>query len=179
MFQVDGHQRHSSDLPQGSLEIPCKLCFMAVNDYKGKKAKNLIESTLCVEVSEIPLKVNTPTAMNPAEERNTKDVKEGGEMSPVIIPEDIAEEDDQSPQKKRAKSIDVEKIIMGEELCDIEINFAQQLLKAQFANLNGLTSTLYQEKKVQLTESLIQNKVQIIYCKTRHHWIAASTGNKE
>ena len=115
-----------------------------------------------MEVSEIPLKVNAPTAVNQAEERNTEDVKEGGEMSPVIIPEDIAEEDGQSPQKKRAKSTDVQKIIMGEELCDIEINFAQQLLKAQFANLNGLTSTLYQEKKVQLTESLIQNKVQII-----------------
>ena len=37
-------------------------------------------------------------------------------------------------------------------------------------------STLYQEKWVQLTESLIQNKVQIIYCKTRH-WIPASTVN--
>lgn len=58
-----------------------------------------------------------------------------------------------------------------------EINFAQQLLKAQFTKLNGLTSTLYQEKRVQLTENLVQNKVQIVYCKTRHHWIAASTVN--
>ena len=98
-------------------------------------------------------------------------------MSPVIIPEDKAEKDGWSPRKKRAKCIDVERIIMGEELCDIEINFAQHLLKAQFTKLNGLTSTLYQEKQVQLTESLIQNKVQIIYCKTRHHWIAASTVN--
>lgn len=63
---------------------------------------------------------------------------------------------------------------MGEELCDIEINFAQQLLKAQFTKLNGLTSTLYQEKRVQLTENLVQNKVQIVYC---NHWIAASTVN--
>ena len=50
-------------------------------------------------------------------------------MSPVIIPEDKAEKDVRSPQKKRAKCIDVERIIMGEESCDIEINFAQ-LLKA-------------------------------------------------
>ena len=174
---INGRRRHSSDLPQGGLEIPCALHFMTVSGYEGKKAKNLIESTLCVEVSEVPLTVNAPTAVNPAEERNIEDVQEPGEMSPVIIPEDKAEEDVQSPQKKRAKCIDVERIVMGEELCDIEINFAQQLLKAQFTKLNGLASTLYQEKRVKLTESLIQNKVQIIYCKTRHHWIAASTVN--
>ena len=96
-------------------------------------------------------------------------------MSPVVIPEQEAEECVMLPQKKKAKCMDLERILMGEELCDIEINFAQNLLKAQFKELNGLTSTLYQEKKVRLTESLIQNKVQIIYCKTRHHWIAAST----
>lgn len=132
------------------------------------------------QVSEAPITVNVPTAVNPAEEKNTKDVPvqvEPGVMSSVIIPEDKAEEGRQSPQKKRAKYIDVERIIMGEELCDIEINFAQQLLKAQFTKLNGLTSTLYQEKRVQLTENLVQNKVQIVYCKTRHHWIAASTVN--
>ena len=47
-----------------------------------------------------------------------------------------------SPAKKRAKIIDTESIIMGEELTDLEINLAQQLLKKQFANINGLQSTL-------------------------------------
>ena len=28
-----------------------------------------------------------------------------------------------------------------------------------------------------MTEDTVQNKVQIIYCKTRHHWIVASTSN--
>ena len=35
---------------------------------------------------------------------------------------------------------------------------------------------MYQEK-IQLTEDAVQNKVQIIYCKTWHHWIVASTSN--
>jgi len=35
---------------------------------------------------------------------------------------------------------------MGNELTDIEINFAQQLLKAQFNSINKLESTLYQQK---------------------------------
>ena len=51
-----------------------------------------------------------------------------------------------SPAKKRAKIIDTERIIMGEELTDLEINLAQQLLKKQFANINGLQSTLLQDK---------------------------------
>ena len=48
-----------------------------------------------------------------------------------------------SPAKKKAKSTDLERVVMGEELSDVEINFAQQLLKAQFAKINGLLCTLY------------------------------------
>lgn len=83
-------------------------------------------------------------------------------MSPVVIPEQEAEECVMLPQKKKAKCMDLERILMGEELCDIEINVAQNLLKAQFKELNGLTSVninIIPRKKVQLTESLIQNKV--------------------
>ena len=47
-----------------------------------------------------------------------------------------------SPPKKRCKAYDDEGIIMGNELTDLEINFAQQLLKAQFTSINGLESTL-------------------------------------
>ena len=35
---------------------------------------------------------------------------------------------------------------MGDKLANLEINLAQHLLKAQFSNLNGLQSTLLQEK---------------------------------
>jgi len=51
------------------------------------------------------------------------------------------------------------------------------LLKQQFTDLNGLVSTLYQDKKLQITESSVQNKLQIIYCKKRHYWIVATTIN--
>ena len=81
-----------------------------------------------MEVSEVPLTtVNAPTAVNPAEEKCTR----ARRNISCNHPKDKAEEDEQSPQKKGAKCIDVERIIMGEELCDIKINFAQ-LLKAQF-----------------------------------------------
>ena len=34
---------------------------------------------------------------------------------------------------------------MGNELTNLEINFAQQLFKAQFTSINGLESTLHQQ----------------------------------
>ena len=64
---------------------------------------------------------------------------------------------------------------MGNEFSDDEINFAQQLLKEQFNKLNGLQSTLLQAKQLNLTESETSNKIQIIHCYSRHHWIVAST----
>ena len=54
-------------------------------------------------------------------------------MPVVDLSLDMSHEDgaehDVSPQKKRIKLIDSERIIMGEELTDTEINLAQQLLK--------------------------------------------------
>ena len=75
---------------------------------------------------------------------------------------------DELPAKKQI--FDAEKIIMGEELSDIEINYAQQLLKEKHPKVNGLRTTLYTKK---LSET--QDSVQIVHCSTRHHWITVST----
>ena len=61
--------------------------------------------------------------------------------------------DVEEPAKKKAKIINFEGIIMGEQLTDVEINFAQSLIKKQFPKLNGYASTLYQEKKIELSEA--------------------------
>ena len=103
-------------------------------------------------------------------------------MVPVAskIPEPHVIDVDQiscSPVKKRAKHFDAEQIIMGEELTDLEINFAQQLLKEQFKDINGLQSTLLQERKVTLTKTTVKNILQIVFCKERKHWIVATTIN--
>ena len=50
--------------------------------------------------------------------------------------------DDEPPTKKR-KIFDAEKIIIGEELSDVEINYAQRLLKDKHPNVGGLRTTLY------------------------------------
>ena len=72
---VNGRRRYSSDLPQGGLELPCVLRFMTISSDEGKKAKKLIESTLRVEVSEVPLLPVSVSTENTVEERNN-DIKE-------------------------------------------------------------------------------------------------------
>ena len=64
---------------------------------------------------------------------------------------------------------------MGVELTDKYINLAQRILKEQFPELNGLNSTLFQLKQQKLTEAMVKNWLQIIFCPECHHWITAST----
>ena len=70
-----------------------------------------------------------------------------------------------------------EAIIMGRELPDIDINFAQHLLKVQYPQLNELRSTLLQNRKASHTENPISKNIQIIYCQGRHHWITVTSVN--
>ena len=81
---------------------------------------------------------------------------------------------DESPPTK-VRKIDFEEIIMGEMLSDIHINAAQTILRGQFHKLNGFQSTLYQIKKIKWADEQITNKVQIVHCRARNHWITATT----
>lgn len=76
---------------------------------------------------------------------------------------------------QKLSSKEVEDIIMGNELSDLHINMAQNLLKAQFSCLKGLKSTLLQGKQQTFTQDEVKNKLQIIHCFQRHHWIVATT----
>lgn len=78
---------------------------------------------------------------------------------------------DSLPAKKQ-KTFDIEKIIMGDELSDGEINYAQWLLKMKHPKVGGLRLTLYNEKFQE-----IENNIQIVHCPTRHHWITTTTLN--
>ena len=85
------------------------------------------------------------------------------EKDPIV---DLAEgslEVEQSPPRKRHRR---EAIIMGQELSDVDINLAQHLLKAQ---LNGLKSTLLQDKKAAdakstTTDNLLSRKAPLDHC---------------
>ena len=64
---------------------------------------------------------------------------------------------------------------MGKQLEDLEIDYAQRLLKSQFPHLNGLQSTLIQQKACLTTDQVNENKIQIVFCNIRKHWIVATT----
>jgi len=55
---------------------------------------------------------------------------------------------------------------MGNDLTDLDINFAQQLLKAQYTSINGLKSTLHQllqKNASALSKDSIQSRIQILF----------------
>ena len=56
------------------------------------------------------------------------------------------------PKKRKLSNSNIERIIMGEELCDADINLAQRLLRVQFPELGGLKSTLLQQKEAPIPE---------------------------
>ena len=84
---------------------------------------------------------------------------------------------DIEPAQKKQKLSDsyVEKVIMGEELTDIHINIARNLLKKQFPNLSGLQCTLLQAKETSTIDIKAKKMLQIIHCLDCQHWIVATT----
>ena len=149
---VDGPRRYSSDLPQGGLELPCKLLFRAPSLLESNKMKKLIQSAM--EKSLLEPADNEPTLQSSTTDSQltTEDTTERQPSvvdcsSAAIQGNDVVAVNEMvcSSPKKRRKAYDEEGIIMGNELTDVEINFAQQLLKAQFTSINGLESTLHQQ----------------------------------
>ena len=110
---VTGHRCYSSDLPQGGLEVPCKLTFITKTFKEGSKTKKLLESTLSVEVGEIEAGTpvitcsdGTPTGkVSSGEEQDTQ--PEPSVLIDLTNSEDY-EMQAQVLQKKRPKHIDME-----------------------------------------------------------------------
>ena len=83
------------------------------------------------------------------------------------------EDESVPPANKLRSTADVERVIMGQTLCNEEIIFSQRLLKSQFPEITGLHSTLLQDKS-QVSQESNHNKLQVIHCSERHHWITAT-----
>jgi len=176
--QVSGSRRYSEDLPQGGLEVPCTLIFQILKTQPVEfldKTERLINAALSMKI-ELPLPPVVSSESSCASSVATS--------QPQIKIESVQTDDesqtldvDQPPTKKqKLRSKEFDDIIMGVELSDLQINMAQNLLKAQFPQLNGLKSTLQQTKHTDIpTEDEVRNKLQIVHCKSRHHWIVATT----
>ena len=194
--RVAGHRRYSSDLEQGGLEVPCVLTFSVSSPHNQvvsvEKTEKLVKSALAVKSTS---ESQQPSVAKPCDEPSFIDTSKDTcsdsntvssyskktESDIISISDDelaVSKEnltDQPHAKKPRSADVDIEKIIMGARLSDIHINIAQKLLKDQFCSLNGLESTLLQTKEVSRTEEMVKNKLQIIYCCEREHWIVATT----
>ena len=189
---VSGSCRYSSDLPQGGIEISSILKFTASNLNEAGKVRRQLESTLqtctseCTGTTTPSSEVVVPMVSNQSEDQSSSSTPVDSDV-PIDSPAPMLKIEDRlsdlsvditescsvdEPPAKKQKIFDAEKIIMGEEFSDIEINYAQRLLKEKHPKINGLCTTLYIGKIPEIEDS-----VQIVHCSTRHHWITISTIN--
>ena len=165
---VTGRRQRSVDLPQGGLEVPCRLTFSG-SEVLVAKARKLIEL----------LKLDkTEPGMEDKKKSEEKYEKKD---------EEIDEGKDHRKDDKELgvhaiwvrfgrHSLDIaekEIIFVGQCLTDNHINFIHALLKNQFPHIGGLINTLT-VNTVQAVSSLKSNSLQIIFCRG-NHWIVAST----
>ena len=147
---VTGSRRFSTDLPQGGLEVPCLLIFEG-REKDVAKAKRLVQADFTVRKADSVFK------------RSSESEEYGRECTTRRLNSD-----------KDSFSSEMESsTVNGDKLSDLHINFAQQLLKKQFPEINGLHSTLLQSKAV-VTESSkpTVNNLQIVHDRG-DHWIVA------
>ena len=155
MCQVTGTRQYSRDLPQGGLEVPCKLIFYG-------------ESLLLIKVRKL---------LKEATESGLLTISAAGTDS--RLPKDSNEQ-----PTARARNSDVwvkfkgmfllqtdkDDLLEGRWLSDKHVNYAQSLLRSQFSHIDGWRETLLLHK----VQRKIQKGLQIVFTRG-NHWILAST----
>ena len=152
--EIIGPRRFSHDLPQGGLEIPCKLTFRGEEMYVTK-LKTLLDKAPTLE-PRAPSSKRKKTAESSEEPNSSKD-------SGVIVWLRF--------NNYYMTLLDKDVVSNGSMLNDAHINCAQELLRSQFPGIDGLISTLYQNK---VPAKRIERGVQIIHDRG-NHWIVASS----
>ena len=156
--EVTDRRRYSADLPQGGLEIPCKLIFVGVAKDISKVQKlersapssnhdSATEQPAKRQKMETPVSCNNPLNADPAQASWLQ--LDGNTLS----------------------QFDKNELCEGKQLNDNHINYAQALLKKQFPSLEGLQLTLLQNKR---PKKKVARGLQVIHSRN-NHWIVAST----
>ena len=147
---ITGSRRYSIDLPQGGLELPCLYTF---------SGNAMVVSKL------IPA-----AAVEQSEEKYPQiriiDVTEGSD-DVLIIETWLTYRGIQLMSRDKA-------MLRSEQLTDLHIDFAQEILKKQFPRIYGLESTLLITRSSKLPK-LPKNSLflQIVHSRG-NHWIAIS-----
>ena len=166
---ITGSRRFSAHLPQGGLEVRCKLKFSGEAKFVEKIRKLLTP----IKSNNAPASVDVKASTIPPPEKKRKVASDD-----IIIVDGEEVDDNQGTAWLSLNNIiltheDRRIIVKGEELNDKHIDFDQTLLKKQFQGILGLNSTLLLStgRKPPL---LASGALQIIHTRVSH-WIVAST----
>ena len=164
--QVTGERRYSHDLPQGGLELPCRLTFSTSSTKLLAKVQSLSKDSPVIMLSESGA-TDEPTKKKMKIEVTVKD----GEASINAATSETYMYMYLCKYGQYLLSSDEEAQCKGEKLNDRHINFAQALLKAQFSSVEALGGTSLQDKP-RACSTRIKSGLQIVLY--RDHWISAS-----
>ena len=178
---VTGPRRYSSDLPQGGLEVPCRLSFRGDSKLITKLNRLLrSDATNCKKPTENECEAGnsfkTADVENPHKKQKIGEPAAAAVSSPVISVDDSTLDTVSSKVwiafgQKVLTEVDKDIVMLGEKLNDKHMNFAQALIKKQFSNLSGLHSTL---TIFQLQAPIVsENVLQILHI-GGDHWVVAS-----
>ena len=168
---ITGRRQYSVDLPQGGLEIPCKLTLKG--DTKSvEKVKQLLHKVSSISPTEVssekaPDCKETTCKCKPSPSKSTpKPIF----VSEVVVGRNVDKEHVWVSAKNTLLLADKEVLLThGSSLTDKHINYAQALLRQQFTCVGGLQSTLFQYKPLQ---DKLPEGIQIIHCHGCH-WVVA------
>ena len=164
---ITGKRRCSADLPQGGLEVPCKLKFEGHPVFVAK-----IKKLLSVVPPPLP-QPNVSSELEPPNKKRKVANNEAIDVESMNLKNDSMAEPLPwlSLNNITLTEEDREIIVSGEELNDKHINFAQAILKQQFKGIAGLQSTLLLSG---MKYPLPCGALQIVHVRG-NHWIVAST----
>ena len=143
--KVSSNRQYSVHLDQGGLEVPCKLTFACSDQELLSTTRKLLYLTLKKGDSEMPLK---KIKLEPIETPDITVDNIMGDVIPVKVIDDGQGCGSSLDLKRDLKWVKTgrislltsnkTKILIGNELDDAIMSFAQKLLKKQFPDINGL-----------------------------------------
>lgn len=176
--RITGGRQHSKDLPQGGLEVPCIYVFTGTSDIMDKTQQRLAELKIQT-VKQTPAEQKTESDAGDTDAKDKNDVVDLDELQVSAEVKDSEIEIHSrawiAVQDITLTEDDKQAVIDGKMLQDQHINCAQRLLNQQFPAVNGLQSTLIQDKPI---KGPTRDAIQIIHVRMNHWVVAASHKGK-
>ena len=160
--KVTGTRCKSSDLPQGGLEIPCKLIFAGASRDISKVQKLITVAQS--SILEMTCKKDNDAEPEKKEGKSSRKEQPEKKQAEIDVP-NFSEVRWLQLNDNCLSQVNKRELCDGKRLSDLHINYAQALLQKQFPELGGLHCSLLQEKKPKCKMS---QGLQIVHSRGDH-----------